>query len=60
MTSPQADGFFFGTGEKNMCQWFTLFGDIGGINKALGFLMLSGSIHFTLTGGMNIIIVILL
>ena len=34
-----------------MCELFILFGDIGGINKALGFLMISGSIHFTLTGG---------
>ena len=34
-----------------MFQLFTLFGDIGGINKALDFLMISGAIHVTLTRG---------
>lgn len=34
-----------------MFQLFTLFGDIGGINKALDFLTISGAIHVTLTGG---------
>lgn len=42
---------YFCTGVKKMFQLFTLFGDIRGINKSLGFLMISGAIHVTLTRG---------